>query len=288
MSSTKSNQQIRSQLKSNRHEVFVLSIEAFNEIIKESKSHIKPSNINAWQKHKEKLQTTASLLPHARGASSVSKLLGDLGAVGVRVYYKNYGGNTHIILKGNPRLRKVLTGTKYGVNNSKVVTMGLGKGGALNAAKTGGIFSIVLMSSYRVADYFLNDKVTLNQLIGTLATDVTKIALSTGLAIAIATTEAVAVFAAGPLIAVVAIGFIASVGLDYLDKKYKITDRLIAALDQAESNLERNIEQGKDNVLNYAGEVLDQAIDYTIEYGKRKVINWISEATRRSVPSFGR
>lgn len=288
MSSTKSNQQIRSQLKSNRHEVFVLSIEAFNEIIKESKSHIKPSNRDAWQKHKEKLQTTANVLPHVQGAASVSKLLGDLGAVGVRVYYKNYGGNTHIILKGNPRLRKVLTGTKYGVNNSKVVTMGLGKGGALNAAKTGGIFSVVLMSSYRVADYFLNDKVTLNQLIGTLATDVTKIALSTGLAIAIATTEAVAVFAAGPLIAVVAIGFVASVGLDYLDKKYKITDRLIGALDRAESNLERNIEQGKENVLHYAGEALDQAIDYTIEYGKRKVINWISEATRRSVPSFGR
>jgi hypothetical protein len=288
MSSAKSTQQVRSKLKTNRHEVFVLSIEAFNEIIKESKPHIKPSNISAWQNHKDKFKTTANMLPHAQGVASISKLLGDLGAVGVKVYYKNYGGNTHIILKGNPRLRKVLTGTKYGVSNSKVVTMGLGKRGALSAAKAGGIFSVVLMSSYRVADYFLNDKVTLNQLIGTLATDVTKIAISTGLAIAIATTEAVAVFAAGPLIAVVAIGFVASVGLDYLDKKYKITDRLIAALDQAESNLERTVEQSKQNVLNYTGEVLDQAIDYTIEYGKRKVVNWISETTRRSVPSFGR
>ena len=36
-------------------------------------------------------------------------------------------------------LRKLLTGTKYGINNPKVVTMGLGKAGAIKAAKSGGI-----------------------------------------------------------------------------------------------------------------------------------------------------
>ncbi|AKE52492.1 hypothetical protein [Kangiella geojedonensis] len=230
----------------------------------------------------------ANFAPHAQGAASVSRLVGDLGAVGVKAYYKTYGGNTHIILKGNPRLRKVLTGTKYAANNTKVVTMGLGKSGAIGAAKTGGLFSVAIMSSYRVADYFLNDRTTLNQLIGSLATDITKIAISTGLSIALATTEAVAVFAAGPLIAVVAIGFIATVGLDYLDKKYKITEKLVAALDQAEQNLKNNIEEKKKEALSVTGEALGHVVDYTIEYGKRKIINWISESTKRSVPSFGR
>lgn len=49
--------------------------------------------------------------------------------------------------------------------------MGLGKAGAIHAAKAGGLLSVVLLSGYRVIDYFLTDQATLGQLIGTLSTD---------------------------------------------------------------------------------------------------------------------
>ncbi len=61
------------------------------------------------------------------------------------------------------------------MQNAKVIQMGLGKYGAVQAAKGGGVLTIVLVTAFRVIDYFLTDSATLNQLIGTLATDVIRI-----------------------------------------------------------------------------------------------------------------
>lgn len=88
---------------------------------------------------------------------TLSKLVGDLGGFTTKAYVKSYGGKPHIILKGYPGLRRVLTGTKYGIKNPKVITMGLGKAGAIHAAKSGGIISVALLTAYRVADYFLTE-----------------------------------------------------------------------------------------------------------------------------------
>lgn len=64
--------------------------------------------------------------------------------------------------------------------------MGLGKAGAIHAAKSGGILSVVLLSAYRAVDYFLMDQATLSQLIGSLATDVVKVGIAAGASIAAA------------------------------------------------------------------------------------------------------
>ena len=58
--------------------------------------------------------------------------------------------------------------------------MGLGKTGAIAAAKQGGILTVVLLSAYRVVDYFLTDQATLSRLVGTLATDIVKVGIATG------------------------------------------------------------------------------------------------------------
>lgn len=110
----------------------------------------------------------------------MAKLVGDLGGFGAKAYIKTYGGKAHIILKGQPGLRSILTGTKYGIKNPKVVSMGLGKTGAIAAAKQGGILTVVLLSAYRVVDYFLTDQATLSRLVGTLATDIVKVGIATG------------------------------------------------------------------------------------------------------------
>ena len=130
--------------------------------------HIK----NAWQKIKGKAEAGANHYSSADDLRTLSKLVADLGSFTTKAYVKTYGGKPHIILKGHPGLRRVLTATKYGIKNPKVITIGLGKAGAIHAAKTGGILTVVLLSAYRVADYFLTDEATLSQLIGSLATDV--------------------------------------------------------------------------------------------------------------------
>lgn len=138
-----------------------------------------------------------------------------MGGVGTRAYIKSYGGKPHIILKRHAGLRTILTGTKYGIQNPNVVTMGLGRAGAVSSAKIGGIVSVVLLSAYRVADYFLTDQTTLSQLVGTFATDVVKVGIATGASIIAATAIAgLTTVAIGPILAVVVVGVGVSILLE--------------------------------------------------------------------------
>lgn len=177
---------IKKQIQTNKHEVFIVSLEEMDAIVKSSPQGKRADIQQRWQQIKAKAEFAANYYPTADDIRTIAKLIGDLGSVGAQAYVKTYGGKPHVILKGNPSLRKILTGTKYGVNHPKVVTMGIGKAGAIHAAKTGGILSVVLLSSYRLIDYFLTDQATLSQLIGSLATDVVKVGIATGASIAAA------------------------------------------------------------------------------------------------------
>ncbi len=202
---------------SNQHEVFIISMAEMDAIVRSSSVATKPNVQEAWQKIKAKAEVGASYYASADDIVTLTKLVGDLGSVGAKAYVKTYGGKPHIILKGHPGLRTVLTGTKYGIKNPKVVTMGLGKAGAINAAKTGGIISVVLLSAYRVANYFLTDEATLSQLVGTLATDIVKVGITTGASIAFAVAAGGFTLAIGPILAVVVVGIGASIALSKLD-----------------------------------------------------------------------
>jgi len=183
MLTEKEKKELQQKIQSNKHKVYVVSFEEMDAIIKSSPKGNKPSVQAAWQKIKGKVGVGASYYASADDVVTMTKLIGDLGGIGARAYIKNYGGKPHIILKGHAGLRTILTGTKYGIKNPKVVSMGLGKAGAITAAKQGGILTVVLLSAYRVTDYFLTDQATLSQLIGTLATDVVKVGIATAASI---------------------------------------------------------------------------------------------------------
>lgn len=183
MLTEKEKKELQQKIQSNKHEVYVVSFEEMDAIIKSSPKGNKPSVKAAWQKIKGKVGIGASYYASADDAVTMAKLVGDLGGIGARAYVKNYGGKPHIILKGHAGLRAILIGTKYGIKNPKVISMGLGKAGAVAAAKQGGILTVVLLSAYRVVDYFLTDQATLSQLVGTLATDIVKVGIATAASI---------------------------------------------------------------------------------------------------------
>lgn len=242
-------------------------------IIKSSPKAKKASVKEVWQTLRGSAEVGAGYASVADDAVVLAKLMGDLGAVGTRAYIKTYNGKPHIILKGHPGLRTILTGTKYGIKNPRVVTMGLGRAGAVHAARNGGIISIVLLSSFRVLDYFLTDNATLSRLVGSIATDIVKVGISYGASIAaVSVLSAFGVtLAIGPILAVVIVGGAAAVGLQLIDTRYNITNRLVDLLSQQPKNYYEAIKENANRSI-YKGQEL--IIDYVIESAKRSVINF--------------
>ncbi len=267
MLSYQEKKELEQKIKSNQHEVFVVSIEEMDAIVSSSSKGKMPYVQNAWQKLKSKAEVGVSYYASADDLRTLSKLVGDLGGFTTKAYIKTYGGKPHIILKGQPGLRRVLTGTKYGIKNPKIITMGLGKSGAIHAAKSGGILSVVLLSAYRVTDYFLTDEATLSQLIGSLATDVVKVGITTGASIAAALAFVGMGFtvAIGPIAAVVLVGIGVSMALGALDEHYRITDRIIAGLDDIDANIGDRIKEIKQNLHKKADYLADSILDYAID-----------------------
>lgn len=280
MLTDKEKKNLQQKIRSNTHEVYVVSFEEMDAIIKSSPKGRKASVQAAWQKIKGSAEIGANFYSAGTDAVTMTKLIGDLGGIGARAYIKSYGGKPHIILKGHAGLRKVLTGTKYGIRNPKVISMGLGKAGAVAAAKQGGILTVVLLSAYRVADYFLTDQATLSQLVGTLATDVVKVGIATGASILVATAVGAATFAIGPIIAVVSIGVGMTFLLEHVDNRLGITKRVIAGLDELGDNSETYIAQKKRQGLSAAGKALDEVVDYAVESARSITVAWVKKTLR--------
>jgi hypothetical protein len=276
------------KIQSNKHEVFVVSIEEMDTIIRSSPNGEKPSVQEAWQKIKGKIELGASYLSSADDTVTLTKLIGDLGSVGAKAYVKTYGGKPHIILKGRPGLRKILTGTKYGIKNPKIISMGLGKAAAVKIARQGGIFTVVLLTTYRIVDYFLTDEATLSQLVGTLATDIVKVGITTGASIAAAIAVGAATFAIGPLLAVILVGVGTSILLDEIDAHFKITERVIAGLDELSNNATAYVAQAKQRTKNSLYQTVDSVIDYAIESAKSVAIKWIQKELKQYLSSVPR
>lgn len=280
MLTEKEKKELQQKIQSNKHEVYVVSFEEMDSIIKSSPKGNKPSVKAAWQKIKGKVGIGASYYASADDAVTMAKLVGDLGGVGARAYIKIYGGKPHIILKGHAGLRTTLTGTKYGIKNPKVISMALGKAGAVAAAKQGGILTVVLLSAYRVVDYFLTDQATLSQLVGTLATDIVKVGIATAASIGAAVVMGGFTLAVGPILAVVAVGFGVSMLLEYADNSLGITNRVIAGLDELGESANNYINNQKQRALNATEKAAGQIIDHAIESARALAISWVKNKLR--------
>ncbi len=91
---------IKQKIQSNKHQVFIVSIDEMDAIVRSSKMSKKPSVQQNWLKFKDKAEVGANYTASAGDVVTLSKLIGDLGGVGAKAYVKTYNGKPHIILKG--------------------------------------------------------------------------------------------------------------------------------------------------------------------------------------------
>ena len=167
-----------------------------------------------------------------------------------RVYLKKYGSRTHIIFKGNPRVRKILTSARYGIANPKVhLFAGKGIKEATRIRGPGGNgLALVVMSTIEIVEYIASDQKDFAELLSKLLTGGVKVVVASIFAAGIVKALAVsagALLSAGAATAAIPAGivmagtftvvFVVGMALDYLDDRVGaadwLRDQLRTALD---------------------------------------------------------
>ncbi|MCA9704790.1 MAG: hypothetical protein KDK70_02935 [Myxococcales bacterium] len=233
----------------------------------------------AWKKWNSIPHSGAAYYSTGSDVVLAGKLAKDFGTMAGRVYFRNYGGKLHIVLKGRPGLREILTGTKYGVNNAKVVSLGLGPVGVRATLQKGGVISIVLLTAYNIIDFVLRDDATLMDLLGQIGSDVIKVGIATGVSIAAATAVGtaglIASFALGPLVVAILVGVGTAMVLDAVDNRYQLTQRMKDYLNKAAEAAAQKVQAAQDQAR--------QAVQDT----KRQVEQGLIDLTLDLVQSAG-
>jgi len=214
----------------------------------------------------------------------------DLGPYVGKAYLKDYAGKTHIIFKGNPRSRKILTGTRYTLSNSKIVSLGIGKEGVRNLSRKGGILSIVLVTAFNIADFALNDNVTLSHFIGAMVVDISIVVASAAIG-AVVTTALVGAgiitsVVIGPIIAVVAITAIVAWGLGKVADKLKLKEKIVAALDAAYDLKVAQAKAIKNAAKNKAINITGNVIELLLESATNELKSRLRRATLQRLNGF--
>ncbi|MBW9107859.1 hypothetical protein [Paraburkholderia phenoliruptrix] len=170
----------------------------------------------------------------------------------MKIVHKNVGERTYVVFTGNPRLRKLVTAARYGVQNEKVLTIAGGAGtaasgaaaaweGSKGAFKKAGLIALIFTITLDTAEW-LHDyedigpdgkrKKDIADLLGKIGIDLAKAGLSAAIA-SVAVGAAVALLAGtvalpvaaivvGTIVVAIAVGY----GLDWLDKKTHATEHV--------------------------------------------------------------
>jgi hypothetical protein len=278
----------RQAIQQNQHEIYVISFEEMDKIVASLPPPKRDKVKGTWESIRGTAGVGTNYYSSSTDAVKLARLVGDLGGVSGQAYIKYYGANggkPHIVLKGRPGLRKILTGTKYGVLHPKVVSLGLGRHAAVGAAKAGGVVSLVLISGYRIVDYALTDEATLSRLIGTLATDVVKVGLVVAASVGAAVATSTAVIAVGPILAVVIVGFGLTVALEQVDQRYGLTEKVVAGLEEMGDDANAYLQKYKERALNQVAQMMNSVIDYAVDATQRNAIILLKDSVDRFVPS---
>ncbi len=217
--------QLREQLKKNQTTIHILSTADYLKIYsKHKKVSLDPALYTA--------KKVGGFVSPIIDTTTAIRLGRDLGILG-KVVTKTYHGKQYIVFKGYAGLRKIFTSTKYLATNTKVIDMAIGKLGVTKTIAKGARLTAFITVPINVFNYIISDSMTMQQLIGTTATDLAKIGISSAAATGAAyVVGAVTTVALGPLVAAIAVGVIVGLVLDKLDEKFKITEALIKTIDE--------------------------------------------------------
>lgn len=150
-------------------------------------------------------------------------------------------GRSLIIFSGYAGLRRTLTAPVYGVGHPKVIQMGIGRSAAQATLKSGVIITLIVSPIVRTIEWlFIDEKATLELVLARISSDVIKGVVAAGAGYAsslfLAAISGVSVIAVAPLAGGIGIALLVGFGLNSLDSRLGLTERLAASLAKAQDN----------------------------------------------------
>lgn len=235
-----------SRMNSERKELHILSLEQFSEFATTLSNNTNMDNA----------KFAAGIGLQLADIRVANQLIDELGLTGKAVI-KEIQGKSYVILKGYPGLREKLTGTRYLASNPKVVDLAIGTKRVSGTMISGARLSIFIAVPMTVLQFLISEQSTLIRLVGTIASDLVKIGLSTIIASAAGMAAgAITTVAAGPIVAAIAFGIATAVTLEYLDRTFGVTNALVNAMEKAKQRtvgeLARKIVTFERNLINDA------------------------------------
>ncbi len=196
----------------------------------------------------------------------------------VKVEFKPGPKGDLIHIKGWPNGRKILPGTRYRVDNAKVMELQIGKPGIKVAAKESARFGLILVVGIDFAQFARDHN--LAHFLASLTIDVPGVALASAiggfLGAAATGWPIIGTFALGPAAVAFWAGVLVGVALWELDRKYHINERLTAAYQRALDGIQRRLEKAEAGAEQSIGKVVFGGI---LEDMQRSVDHAMQRAT---------
>ncbi|MGL5422846.1 MAG: hypothetical protein ACRDAJ_07700 [Serratia fonticola] len=179
---------------------------------------------------------------NAKDFYSAADLVRKLGGFGIAaIIYVGRNGEKLIKITGYPGIRRILNGTRYSLNNMQVVQIGIGTKGINHTIIQGVKWSVYVSLAYRSLEFILSDESSTAIFLGSVTSDIAK-AIATAAIMRMATPIllGLVVGSIGGAFFVVAIaGALFVGGIEYIDKKFGLTDKIIMKIREVEANTPR-------------------------------------------------
>jgi hypothetical protein len=149
---------------------------------------------------------------------------------GARVrFIKGKAGTDLVIIDGWPNARSLLTAARYRVTHIKMIELQIGRPGIMAGAKASARFGLWLVCAVDVADYFIDDKKTLGQLLGSLTVDVPSVIIATAAGAAVGAAlvgTVIGTIACGPFLIAFAVTVCVGIMLYEIDRYFGLSEKL--------------------------------------------------------------
>lgn len=174
----------------------------------------------------------------AYDAYNLKNLARDIGGFGTKVRISVHKGRQYLILTGYPGLRNKLRGTRYGIQNPRLIEMGVGRYGIRGTSISGFKLSCYVSVGIEALEWIFDDNALMTDLFGGIGVELIKAGIASALGYAAAMGMGVGVaFATLPVLVGAVVVLAVGITLNAIDNHYAIKTKVKSALREAVDNI---------------------------------------------------